>query len=188
MPMGKNIPKASKDYTQGLKRPRVRRVLSFVLAALGVWGVYVTTWVVAKPRVFVYPSVALDPANPAFTIFVVRNEGYLAIHDVKFECSMKYLKLPGDITIIGLGDYTNRFFDPNQVARVIDPGEEWSELLSLSGMEHNKFENADITVNLLFRPFGFWPFSLYVHKEKHRFETRRGKDGQWHWLPQPINK
>jgi len=183
--MGKNIPKASKDETQGLKRPRVRKVLSFILAALGVWGVYVTTWVVAKPRVFVYPSVALDPANPAFTIFVVRNEGYLAIHDVKFECSMKYLKLPGGPTIIGLGDYTNRFFDPKQVARVIVPGEECSELLPLSKMEHNQFRNADIAVVLSFRPFRWLPCRW---ERKHRFETREGEDGQWHWLPQPINK
>ncbi len=183
--MEKNIPKANKNETQGLKRPRAKRVWSFVLAALGVWGVYVTTWVVAKPRVFVYPSVSLAPAYPAFTIFVVRNEGYLAIHDVTLECSVKDIKYSDGTHVIGLGDYTNRFFDPNQVARVIDPGEEWSELLPLSGLEHNQFKSADLAVVVSFRPFRWLQRR---QKRKHRFETRVGKDGQWHWFPQPINK
>ncbi|HUT29326.1 MAG TPA: hypothetical protein VMX13_06010 [Sedimentisphaerales bacterium] len=121
-------------------------------------------------------------------MFVVRNEGYLAIRDVKFECSIGDLTLPDGTQVKAEVPYDNRFFDPNQVARVIDPGEEWAELLPLSGMKNNRFEKADIAVTLLFRPFRFWPFSLYVHKEKHRFETRQGKDGQWHWFPQPIKK
>ena len=181
-------PKASEDDAQRPKRQLAKKVIWSLWIVYGALAAFATLRIAVTPRVYVYTSVALDPANPVFTLFVVRNEGYLAIHDVKLECSMKYLKLPGDITVIGLGDYTNKFFAPNQVARVIDPGEEWAELLPFSGMENNQFEKADITVNLLFRPFRFWPFSLYVHKEKHRFETRQGKDGQWHWFPQPINK
>lgn len=183
--MGKNVPKASKDKTQGLKRSRVRRVLSIILAVLGVWGVYLTTWVVATPRVFVYPSISLDPANPMFTMFVVRNEGYLAIRDVKFECSIDSLTLSDGTQVKAEVPYDNRFFDPNQVARVIDPGEEWSELLPLSGLEHNQFKSADLAVVVSFRPFKWLPWR---QKRKHRFETRVGKDGQWHWFPQPINK
>lgn len=57
-------------------------------------------------RVSVYPSVSLDPANPVFTVFVIRNDGYLAIRDVKVSCSMKYLKLAGEIHAVGLGEYT----------------------------------------------------------------------------------
>jgi len=135
-------------------------------------AVFATIWIAFNPRVYVYPSINLDPANPAFTLFVVRNEGYLAIRDVEFSCSMKCLKFPGEIYVIAQKKYDNVFSDPKQVSRLIAPGEEASELLPFSCMEHNKFENVDITVNLSFRPFRFWPFSLYVHKEKHRFETR----------------
>ena len=121
-------------------------------------------------------------------MFVVRNEGYLAIRDVEFKCSIRYIKYPGlgGTQIIGSEDYENEFFDPKQVARVIAPGEEASSLLPLSGMKHNQFEKADIAVRLLFRPYKWWPF--HVHEELHRFEIRTGKDGQQHWFPQPINK
>lgn len=137
------------------------------------------------PRVFVYPSVSLDPANPAFTVFVIRNDGYMAIRDVKVSCSMKYLQLPGDIHVVGLGDYSNRFSDPKQVARVIAPGEEYSVLLPLSGMEHNQIEGADIAVVLSFQPVRWVPW----HRERlHRFVVSTGADGQRHWLHQPIRR
>ena len=74
------------------------------------------------------------------------------------------------------------------MSRIIAPGEEASALLPFSNMEHNNFESADIAVRLSFRPYKFWPFSLYPKKELHRFELRTAKDGQRHWFPQPINK
>ena len=181
--------KTIKGHTEKPKRTLVRKIFLFVWNTYAALAVFATIWIAVNPRVYVYPSVNLDPTNPVFTPFVVRNEGYLAIRDVKFWCSMKYLKLAsGGPLIIGMGDYDNSFSDPAQVSRVIAPGEEASELLPLSNMEHNQFENADITVNLSYRPFRLWPFSLWINKEKHRFETRQGADEQWHWLPQPINK
>jgi len=167
------------------RRSPIKIFLKVVLNALAIWGVVLSTWVVFNPRVFVYPSVALDPKNPAFTPFVVHNQGYMAIHDVKFSCSMKYLKLPGDITVIGLGDYTNRFSNPKHVANVIAPGEQYSELLPFTGMEHNTFENADIAIVLTFKPIKWLPWS---RETLHRFVATQGKDSQWHWLPEPINK
>jgi len=115
----------------------------------------------------------------------MRNEGYLAVHDVKLSCSMKYLKLAGDIHVVGLGDYTNRFSDPKQVARVIAPGEEYSELLPLSGMKNNQVESADIAIVLSFRPIRWLPWRP---EKLYRFVVSTGKDGQRHWVRQPIRK
>ncbi len=216
--MGKNISKASKDDAQRSKRLLVKKVLwslwvvckvlwqlvkkvlwslwvvckvlwqlaKKVLPAFGLLGVCVTIWIVVTPRVFVYTSVALDPANPVLTMFVVRNEGYLAIRDVKFESAIKYITLPDGTRAEAAVPFDNRFFDPNQVARVIDPGEEWSEKLPFSGKKNYWFKKADIAVKLSYRPYKWRPSC--VRKELHRFETRQGKDGQWHWFPQPINK
>ena len=61
------------------RRSPIKIFLTIVLNALAIWGVVLSTWVVFNPRVFVHPSVALDPENPAFTPFVVHNQGYLAI-------------------------------------------------------------------------------------------------------------
>jgi len=122
-----------------------------------------------------------------FTFFVVRNEGYLTIRDVSFSCAIKYLKVAdGGPLIVAAEDYENRFSDPRQVSGAIVPGEEASELLPLSGMQNNRFANADIAIRLEYKP-GIWlPFRK--REELHRFVLKKGKDGQWHWLPQPIRK
>ncbi len=167
-----------------------KKFFSFVWKAFAALAMCATIWIAFNPHVYVYPTINLDPTNPVFTPFVVRNEGYLAIRDVKFACSIKYIKYPGPrgTQIIGSEDYENKIYDPKQVSRVILPGEEASELLPLSGMKHNQFEKADIAVRLSFRPFRFWPFSLYEREELHRFELKTGKNGHRHWFPQPINK
>lgn len=183
-----SAPEASKNNTQKLKRPLIKRFCSFVYCLFALVAAFATIFIALNPRVYVYPSINLDPANPVFTPFVVRNEGYLAIRDVKFSSSMKDITFPGGIRAIAQVPYDNIFSDPKQVSRVIAPGEEASELLPFSGMENNQFENADIAVRLSFRPFRWWPFSLYVKEELHRFELKTGRDGQRHWFPQPINK
>jgi hypothetical protein len=174
-----SVPKTNKTDARPSK---IRRIVSLVLQALGIWGVFITIWVAFTPRVFVYPRVSLDPNNPVFTYFAVRNEGYLSVRDVTVSCSAKYLILPGGTTVIGLGDYTNRFSDPKQVARVIAPGVEYSVLLPLSGLEHNKFENMDIAIVLSFRPIRWW----WPRETLHRFVSTQGENGEWHWLQQPI--
>jgi hypothetical protein len=160
-------------------------ILSIALKILAVWGVILSMWVVSNPRVFVRSSgVALDPNNPAFTPFVVQNLGYLAIYNVTVKCSVKHLKLSGDINVVGLGDYTNRFSDPKHVASVIAPGEEYTILLPLTGLEHNQIENADIAIVLSFKP----RWLPWQREMLHRFVTTQSKDGQWYWFQQPINK
>jgi hypothetical protein len=181
--------KTSKNNTQKLKKPLIKRFCSFIYCLFALVATFATIWIVVNPRVYVYPSINLDSANPVFTPFIVRNEGYLAIRDVKFYSSMKEIKLAsGGPTVIAMVPFDNSFSDPKQVSRIIAPGEEASELLPFSNMEHNNFENADIAVRLSFRPFKLWPFSLYIRKELHRFELRTAKDGQRYWFPQPINK
>jgi len=170
------------------RRSRARRFLSFAEKILAVWGIVLTSltsWVVFNPRVFVHPEAALDPNNPAFTPFGFHNQGYFAIHDVKYSLSFKYLKFPGDILVVGLGDYANRLSDPKQVARVIAPGEQYTVLLPLTGMEHNNIENADIAIVLTFKRV---KWLSWRRKTLHRFVATQGKDRQWHWLPQPIKK
>jgi hypothetical protein len=185
------VPPAQAGTKDEAVKPKCSRIRSCLRWArflawngLAFLGTFISIWIAVWPHVYVSPSVDLDPNNPMFTPFVVRNEGYLAIRDVKFFCAIKYLTRPGGPTVIGLGEYENRFSDPKQVSRVIAPGEEASELLPLSGMKNNQWDNADVAVRLEFRPWRGLPFKW---KEKHRFEIKR-KGDRWHWCPQPINK
>ena len=146
---------------------------------------YLTIWVVFNPNIFVYTSHPLDRNNPVFTPFVTRNQGYLAIHDVKFEWKMNYLITDKGTVIKAEKSFENTFSDPNQVARVIAPGEEYSMWPVFSGLKYNKFEYMDIAIGLSFRPFKWWPWR---HKRLRRFVTKEGTDGQWYWFPMPIKK
>lgn len=168
-----------------LKSRSLRRAKRRSLERLGVVGTVVGLWIACWPHVYVYPSEDLDPNNPMFTPFVVRNEGYLTIRDVQFSCSGGYLDRKGGPSIYFLGKYENSFKDVKQVSRVIRPGEEASELLPLTRiMKDMPLENADVAVVLEFQP---WKWIPYTRKEKHRFEVKR-KGDRWHWCPQPVNK
>ncbi len=184
-----SVTKSSKNDTQKLKKPFIKRFCTFIYCFFALMATAATIFISINPRVYVYPSISLDPNNPAYTVFIVRNEGYLAISDVKFSSSLKHIKYASGVPyVIADKPYDNRFSDPKQVSRVIVPGEEASEILTFSGMENNQFENADIAVRLSFRPFRLWPFSLYVKEELHRFELKTTRDGQRYWFPQPIHK
>lgn len=178
-------PKRAKNNASGLKRSRVRWIFLIVWNIFGAMGVFFSLWVVFNPNIFVYTSHTLDPNNPVFTTFVTRNQGYLAIHDVKFEWAMKRLRTDSGIEIVGLGEYENRLSETNQIARVITPGEEHSVQPSFSRLKYNKFENMDIAIVVSFRPFKLWPWR---YTRLRRFVTKEGTDEQWYWFPMPIKK
>lgn len=183
---GSSTPKKNKDNTSESKTSRAKRLPktlgTVIMVLLAIWG---GSWVTVKPRIFVHPGAALDPNNPANTPFVVDNQGYLSIHDVNFICSMKDITFPGKIRAIAQVPYHNSFSTPQQVAKVIAPGEQYTILLPFIFMEHNKIEESDIAVELTFKPIKWLPWRC---KTKHRFVSAHSKDGQWHWFPQPIDK
>ncbi len=167
------------------KRSIFRRISWIFWNIFGAIGVYLTIWVVFNPNIFVYTSYPLDRNNPVLTPFVTRNQGYLAIYDVKFEWKMNYLITDTGIIILAEKEFENTFSDPNQVARVIAPGEEYTMRPVFSGLKYNKFEHMDIAIVLSFRPFKWWPWR---HERWRRFVSKEGTDGQWHWFPMPIKK
>ena len=160
--------------------------MKFFIVLIGTVAAVIAIWLYVKPRVFVHTGVPITPSNPVNTPFVIRNDGHLAIRDVECSNSMKELvENDMDVTIIGLGDYSNRFSDPQQVARVIYPGKEYSIQLAFSKLKHHQFGKMDIAIVISFRPIKW----LSWNKESlHRFVTRLGEDGQWYWQPMPINK
>ncbi len=181
--------KRTKTDAPGSNRSGARRVFSIggkvVLAVLAVWGVLVTTCVAVTPRVFVYPSVALDPANPVFTPFVVRNQGYLSIYDVKVSCAIKDIEFDTGMHFTGGPDYKSRLQGSRHVASVIRAGEDYAEFLPLTGLKLSPIKNGDIAIVVTFRPIKWLPCR---RQRLHRFVVQAGKDGQRHWLPQPVDK
>ena len=160
-------------------------LVSVVLWLLGLLGTMLGIWTVLTPKVSVEPGIALDPNNPAFTPFVVHNEGSFSIYKVMFSCSMAEIQYPGGIRAIAEKRFANSFADPKQIASVIKPGEKYTQLLPLAKMEHNTIERADIAIDLSYRPIKWFPKQ---RSSQHRFVSTQDKNGQWHWLPQPIDE
>ena len=162
------------------KKSSVKKIISIVVVVVGlpILGI----WTLLNPTIFVEPGVAFDPNRPAFTTFTTHNQGLVCVHDVKLANSFKYLDYPGKAHVIGHGDYTNRFTDPKHFRSKLCPGKPWAEHLALSGLENNNFENADIAIVVT--------YTLLWQREPslHRFVSKQAKDGQWHWLPQPMKK
>ncbi len=182
----KQQPNLTTKKTKSKRRisSRTKKIILIVWTVITVVSVIANLWIPFRPRVFVYSGPSLDPNNPAQALFTIRNQGNLAIYDIKISNSMRYLELPGVATVIGLGDYTNRFSDPKHVASVLKPGQEFTVPLALSGIKGNKFGNADIAIVVPFK-LKLWPWK---QETLHRFVSIQGKDGQWYWLPQPISK
>ena len=165
---------------------RSRRVMTLLVTLIGTVAAVIGIWSYVKPRVSVHTGDPQTPSNPVLTPFVICNDGSLPIRDVKCSNAMKELfEKDMGVTIIGLGDFSNRFSDLQQVARVIYPGEEYSIQLYFSKLKHHQFGKMDIAIVISFRPIKW----LSWRKESlHRFVTREGEDGQWHWQPMPIKK
>lgn len=185
---GPNTPKGNKDNASGSRKPCAKRLLQVVgktiMTLLAILGVFLSIWVTFNPRVFVHPTVALDSNNPATTPFIVQNQGYISIYDVKHSGSMRYITYPNDVIAIAEVPYDNNF-STKHIANIIAPGEQYTVFLPFYYMKNNKIEESDIAIELSFKPIKWWPWPW---KTKHRFISAQGKDGQWHWLPQPINK
>ena len=142
---------------------------------------------VIKPRVSVRTGVALNPSNPVFTTFVIRNDGqHLAFHDVKVSNAIvKAEETEKNVQIIGPGDYSDTFTIKEQFAPVIYPEQEISIEIYFSKLKYNQFGNMAIVFKISFRPHKWWPRR---HKMLRRFVSKKRTDGQWYWFPMPIKK
>ena len=181
--LGQTTQKTIKADAHGLKKFFKKHFT--VMNILAVWGVLLTTSIAFTPRLYVYPSVYLDPDNPALTFFTVRNDGHFPISDVKHVEAMRYIDFTEGGLAVAVEAYENSFSVQGDVANLIYPREEYSFQLYFSHLEHNQIGNADIAIKLSFHPkwLPWWRKESY-----HRFVSVQGEDEQWHWLPQPINK
>jgi len=181
----KAVKRSGKKKKKKATFKKSRIVIAIIITLIGLVGAGFGTWSIINPRISVRTGEPHDPNNPVLTPFVIRNDGHLAIRDVKCSNAMRELNEKGmDIQIIGLGHFSNRFSDLEQVADVIYPGEEFSTPLYFSNLKHHQFGKMDVAIVISFRPIKW----LSWRKESSvRFITK-GEDGQWHWQPMPFNK
>jgi len=166
------------------KKTTVKRLLSYI--SVGTLIAIISIWFCVKPRVSVQPDVALDPNNPVFTTFLIRNNGYLAIRDVITSNALDWaVETDKNVLIIGPGDYSDTFTIKEQFAPVIYPDQEISIEIYFSKLKYNQFGNMAIVFKISFRPHKWWPWRREMLR---RFVSKKRTDGQWYWFPTPIKK
>lgn len=140
------------------------------------------------PRFSVSPGQSLDNSNPFATPFLIGNDGYLPLYEVKmlrlgdeleFEVSdVNKLKLPPPGTAL---DSTTVYYTPR-----LDPSEHAAVMckhpVPNAGM--GKLSAAAIRIRLSYRVY---PFS-YRKQTSFRFVAEHAADGSIQWFPRPVPK
>lgn len=117
--------------------------------------------------------------DPLAAPFIIKNQSFLNIYDVKVDFSPNYIYYDKPkITIIGPGSA----YETTLKIDVINPTERGSFFIPKMLDFNAPATKADISVNIHFRPaFFFW-----LKEKNFRFVTYKGDDGFWYWLPQPL--
>lgn len=142
------------------------------------------------PNIVVTPLAPIDPARIFSTQFVVSNNGYLTIHDIKYECAIE--KIEGQVTFGSYGGLSGiNEISPRLSALEHDLksslGPNHSDTVSFDFRLFTKAEpirSADVGIVVSFR-VGFIPLR---QEHIYHFVTQRSSDGRLHWVPKPLDK
>lgn len=159
-------------------------VPAMVSGSIATFGVIVG-YLTLLPRVVISPSQQLDPSNLLSTSFVISNDGYLPMMNVKTTCSPGQIQFANGTGIYQKGNtYTAEFDNRAAAYEEISLGEKatvpcdlYSNLIMTSPLV-----SADLSIITRFR-IGYTPFSS---RTVRRFKTETGTDGHLYWSAQPI--
>ncbi len=141
------------------------------------------------PNISVTPLIALDSSRPLSMQFLVTNNGYLTIHDIKYAFGIE--RIEGKVTFgsfggpPGVDESSPRFVAPEyKRAKSLDPNQ--SDSLSIDFNIFRMAEpirKADIGIIVSFRLW-FIPW----HQERvYHFVTQKAADGNLYWFPKPLD-
>jgi hypothetical protein len=160
------------------KKPLIRTVewaiglVSLAVALAGFWLSYIV------PKLSVDVSGSLQPNNPLGTVFYLRNDGSLPVHDILVTCGHLDVKTTS-LTIVGPGE----FILPGSHAEILSPGHrmELPCAHAIGFTAITNFTDAKMTITATFRP-DFVPW----HKTAvFPWEAERASDGRWIWKSLP---
>lgn len=134
------------------------------------------------PRLSVSPSGPINPSNASSSYFVISNDGYRPIHDVKIHLGLGHIHY-GLIHVEGNSKtYAAELCNDCSIPE-IDPTEKHAIPTFLPTFEQSPLTSADITVIVYYRP-DFW---LWTQRRMFRFVTAQSADGHLYWMPEAIS-
>lgn len=164
---------------------KARMILSWAWKLIGGFGVILGIAVTFYPRISVKPSDSLDPNNALKTPFIITNDSFMPISNVRYSCAIKDVKTKDWPGVIGEPDYSSRLVSSNLVAARMGIGESDSAICPLAGFNlHSDIVSADIAVVVQYSV----PV-LPINLEKIvPFTTLRDSQGRLRWIQKPIGK
>ncbi|MCX5902591.1 MAG: hypothetical protein NTV89_03780 [Proteobacteria bacterium] len=183
--MKKNTKHSIKKTSKFLTRLQSswRYVMAFAAGAAALFGIlsYI------HPNISVTPLMAIDASRPLSMQFLVTNNGYLTMHDVKYACAIE--KIKGRVTFgsyggpPGVNQNSPRFVAPqHESGKSLAPNQ--SDTVSIDFALFKKadpVEMADIGIVASFR------LSLIPWRQErlYHFVTQKCSDGKLYWFPKP---
>ncbi|MGA7563057.1 MAG: hypothetical protein WBW55_07645 [Desulfobaccales bacterium] len=128
-------------------------------------------------RVWVSPSVSINPNDPFATRFEVSNTGSFAVYNTRLKA-----KFSGQL---GMNTFNNINVEAKpEIIPELEPGQhpvQWIPVIfNMPSRETDKF---DLRLEITFKPsFVWWNRTLH-----QRFVTIRTKDGQFRWTEYPYD-
>ncbi|SRR6266568_8607896 len=177
--MSNKASKQPKPKKQSRREEQKRRGISLfgiVLGSATLLGGFVSI-LTLSPRISVSQPSLPDSSNPFASRFVVSNDGWISLHDVKFSCATASVHAPVNITVNG-GTWSS----PELFATDLLPARK-ATVPCLVPMDFpNPISDADVAVIVSFRPDFLW----WRQEQKIRLLGRRMPDRSWTWEEQPI--
>jgi len=147
--------------------------LSGVISILGIASAIVNL----LPKLSVSPSSSVDPHAAFGTIFNLKNDGIIGVHDVTFSfCPGTVYEPTTNTGVIG-----GKMAIGNWRADDLAPGDSVGLPFEQTYLG---FPNAqvDAVFVISFRP-GWWP---WTREQRFRFTSERSTDGTWQWKEMPV--
>ncbi len=157
----------------------VGTVVTLLATSLG----FMTGYLSLVPRISVWQTQPLNPADPFSTPFIVSNDGPLGINLVKFSCLLLNVETANRNRFINV-----RLSSESLTVIGMEPGEKatvpciFRQSIGLS--DSDTIQTADVVIIVEFRP----DFVLWRRTRRLRFVTLRSSDGNLYWYPQPYSR
>jgi hypothetical protein len=171
-----------------------KSVLSNIFSLKSFWGLIAGIGVITGLWMFFWPKVtvtSLSPLNPSEALsapFIISNDGYLAIGEVRVACTINKIVTAQKVTYLPAEKKREaaRFVDLTEAAAIILPGEKYTVECPITRILNfnSPVDLADITVVVSYK---MKPIPI-TRKDFYRFQSKRNSKGEFVWVPQPVDK
>jgi hypothetical protein len=142
------------------------------------------------PVMSVNPQPPLISSDAFSAAFVVSNDGYLPLYDVRFRCSPRRIRYrkPGskgglDVTTSGSEEEETGGIESPVVAARLSPHQKASFPCLFPNRFPDWLTSADVAIVVVYSPTP-WP-RIYRHHVNH-FSMARDTAGQYNWMEEPF--